>query len=197
MASYLFADTGTLIALGKAGLLDTLLPANNGGRVLVITQEIRQELIDWTNRAGKPGMLEGAAKALAWIQGHLGDLTLLPQPIPTVPGGADAGERSVRALLDGVVAPGGFQVPQNSDVLFVHEDPAGAQNIILPGHEKQGLIYPVRVRLDAADIEVDGKRIAISPGMAVSAEIVTGDRRVIEYVLSPILRYRHESARER
>lgn len=63
--------------------------------------------------------------------------------------------------------------------------------------EKQGLIYPVRVRLDAAEIDIDGKRIAISPGMAVSAEIVTGDRRVIEYVLSPILRYRHESGRER
>jgi hemolysin D len=63
--------------------------------------------------------------------------------------------------------------------------------------EKQGLIYPVRVRLDAATIAVDGKPVAIAPGMAVSAEIITGDRRVIEYVLSPILRYRHESGRER
>lgn len=63
--------------------------------------------------------------------------------------------------------------------------------------EKQGLIYPVRVRLDASTIDVDGKPVAISPGMAVSAEIITGDRRVIEYVLSPILRYRHESGRER
>ena len=63
--------------------------------------------------------------------------------------------------------------------------------------DKQGLIYPVRVRLDAADIDVDGKKIAISPGMAASAEIITGDRRVIDYVLSPILRYRHESGRER
>jgi hypothetical protein len=61
--------------------------------------------------------------------------------------------------------------------------------------EKQGLIHPVRVRLDAADI--DSKRVAISPDMAVSAEIVTGDRRVIEYVLSPILRHRYESGRER
>jgi len=63
--------------------------------------------------------------------------------------------------------------------------------------EKQGLIYPVRVRLDASTIDVDGKPVAIAPGMAVSAEIITGERRVIEYVLSPILRYRHESARER
>jgi hemolysin D len=63
--------------------------------------------------------------------------------------------------------------------------------------DKLGLIYPVRVRLDATDILVDGKRVAIAPGMAVNAEIITGDRRVIDFVLSPILRYRHESGRER
>jgi uncharacterized protein YecT (DUF1311 family) len=32
--------------------------------------------------------------------------------------------------------------------------------------------------------------------MAVNAEIITGDRRVIDFVLSPILRYRNESERE-
>ena len=63
--------------------------------------------------------------------------------------------------------------------------------------DKLGLIYPVRVRLEAADIDIEGKRVTIAPGMAVNAEIITGDRRVIEYVLSPILRYRNESARER
>lgn len=63
--------------------------------------------------------------------------------------------------------------------------------------DKLGLVYPVRVRLDAGDIKVDGKRVAIAPGMAVNAEIITGDRRVIDYVLSPILRYRQESGRER
>ena len=65
------------------------------------------------------------------------------------------------------------------------------------GNEKQGLIYPVRVRLGAVTIDIDGKPVAIAPGMAVSAEIITSDRRVIEYVLSPLLRYRHESGRER
>jgi len=63
--------------------------------------------------------------------------------------------------------------------------------------DKLGLIYPVRVRLDAANIDIDGKRVAIAPGMAVSAEIITGDRRLLEYVLSPVLRYRSEAGRER
>ena len=63
--------------------------------------------------------------------------------------------------------------------------------------DRLGLVYPARVRLAADEIDIDGKRVAITPGMAVSAEIITGDRRVIDFLLSPILRYRHESARER
>jgi hemolysin D len=33
--------------------------------------------------------------------------------------------------------------------------------------------------------------------MAVTVEIKTGSRRIIEYVLSPLLRYKQESLRER
>jgi hypothetical protein len=36
-----------------------------------------------------------------------------------------------------------------------------------------------------------------APGMAVTVEIKTGTRRIIEYLMSPLLRYRHESLRER
>jgi hemolysin D len=63
--------------------------------------------------------------------------------------------------------------------------------------DKLGLIYPVRVRLDASETMIDGMNVAIAPGMAVNAEIITGNRRVIEYVLSPVLRYRDEAGRER
>jgi hemolysin D len=63
--------------------------------------------------------------------------------------------------------------------------------------DKLGLIYPVQVRLDASSIAADGRQVEIAPGMSVNAEIITGDRRVIEYVLSPLLRYRHEAGRER
>lgn len=63
--------------------------------------------------------------------------------------------------------------------------------------DKLGLVYPVRVRLDTADIDVDGSRVPIAPGMAASAEIVTGQRRLIEFILSPLLRYRNEAGRER
>jgi hemolysin D len=46
-------------------------------------------------------------------------------------------------------------------------------------------------------INVDGKPIRLSPGMNLTAEIKTGQRRVIEFFLSPIQRAGNESLRER
>jgi hemolysin D len=46
-------------------------------------------------------------------------------------------------------------------------------------------------------MNIDGKQVAISPGMNVTAEIKTGERRVIEFLLSPIQRAGSESLRER
>ena len=43
----------------------------------------------------------------------------------------------------------------------------------------------------------DGKPIRLAPGMNVTAEIKTGKRRVIEYLLSPIEKAGRESLRER
>jgi hemolysin D len=33
--------------------------------------------------------------------------------------------------------------------------------------------------------------VNLAPGMAVTVEIKTGTRRLIEYLMSPLLRYRH------
>ena len=63
--------------------------------------------------------------------------------------------------------------------------------------EKVGLIYPTRVSMDRATIQVEGKQVPLSPGMAVTVEIKTGKRRVIEYLLSPLLKSVQESLRER
>ena len=63
--------------------------------------------------------------------------------------------------------------------------------------EQLGLVYAARVVLDAQTIEASGRPVTLSPGMSATVEIKTGTRRVIEYVLSPLLRYRDESLRER
>jgi hemolysin D len=44
---------------------------------------------------------------------------------------------------------------------------------------------------------IDGKRIALSPGVNITAEIKTGQRRIIEFLLSPVQRAGAESLRER
>ena len=46
-------------------------------------------------------------------------------------------------------------------------------------------------------MNVDGKWLKLAPGMAVTVEIKTGQRRVIEYFLSPLMAHVSESARER
>jgi len=64
-------------------------------------------------------------------------------------------------------------------------------------HEQRGPLYAVTLTLDARTIEVDGQPQPLRPGMALSAEVRTGSRRVIGFLLSPIERTGSESLRER
>jgi hemolysin D len=63
--------------------------------------------------------------------------------------------------------------------------------------DKKGLIYSVRITLDQPSMAVDGKTMPLSAGMSVNAEIKTGTRRVIEYVLSPLMQHQREALHER
>lgn len=63
--------------------------------------------------------------------------------------------------------------------------------------EKKGSYYPAILTLNQKAMDIDGKRIPLSPGMNITAEIKTGQRRVIEYLLSPVQRAGSESLRER
>ena len=59
------------------------------------------------------------------------------------------------------------------------------------------LAYPAKVTLLQDWILIDGRQEKIRAGMRVSAEIKTGDRRVIEYLLSPVMQAAKEAGRER
>lgn len=63
--------------------------------------------------------------------------------------------------------------------------------------EKLGLIYATRVKLAKDTLQVENKIIRMTPGMAVTVEVKTGKRRVIEYFLSPLMQVADESLRER
>lgn len=55
----------------------------------------------------------------------------------------------------------------------------------------------MHVRPLADHIHADGHDVALAPGMAVTAEIKTGNRRVVSYVLDPVARFWGEGLRER
>ncbi|NHZ65668.1 HlyD family type I secretion periplasmic adaptor subunit [Massilia genomosp. 1] len=63
--------------------------------------------------------------------------------------------------------------------------------------EKKGSFYPATLKFMQTTLMVDGKRVALSPGMNITAEIKTGKRRIIEYLLAPVQRATQESLRER
>lgn len=63
--------------------------------------------------------------------------------------------------------------------------------------DKKGLIYSTKIILDNSTINVEGQDMPLSAGMSVNVEIKTGDRRIIEYILSPLVRHQRESLNER
>jgi hemolysin D len=64
-------------------------------------------------------------------------------------------------------------------------------------HEHLGLVYKARIRLLRRQVKVDGVRVRLSAGMNVTAEMKTGQRRVIEYLVDPLRRTADEAMRER
>ena len=106
---------------------------------------------------------------------------------------------------------------ENKDIGFVQEGQSAAVKIdafdytkygTLPARvthvsrdaiqdEKKGLIYAVKITLDQSNMLLDGKTVPLSAGMSVNVDIKTGSRRVIEYVLSPLIQHQREALHER
>ena len=61
----------------------------------------------------------------------------------------------------------------------------------------QEMSYAARVSLDRTQMQIDDNLVNLGLGMAVTVEIKTGERTVLSYLLSPIMRYKHETLRER
>jgi hemolysin D len=82
----------------------------------------------------------------------------------------------------------------SSDAIVEAPGPS-SQSVSATGGED--LHYLVRLRLDRDAMDVDGRQVGLTPGMMVEAEIKTGKRRVIEFVLSPLAKATGEAGRER
>ena len=87
---------------------------------------------------------------------------------------------------------------------ITRDKPQDKSNDNTPGAETassepkgQEMNYAARVSLERTQMQVDEKLVNLSPGMAVTVEIKTGSRRIISYLMSPLLRYKQEMLRER
>lgn len=62
--------------------------------------------------------------------------------------------------------------------------------------ENLGEIYPVLIELKENKIKIDNNYIKLIPGMTCTVDIKIGKRHLIEYIISPMIRYKDEALRE-
>lgn len=161
-----------------------LLKAENRGRMMILTAPV-----------------DGVVQQLAMHT--IGGVVTQAQPLMVIVPGENPLE--VEAMLP------------NKDVGFVHAGQAVEAKVetfsftkygTLSGQithvspdaiqdENLGLVFAIRVRLDSDVMNVDGRSVRLSPGMAVTIEVKTGSRRLIECFLGPLIQYADESLRER
>jgi len=115
----------------------------------------------------------------------------------------------VKPLMVLVPSRGGLEMEArilNKDIGFVHVGQSAAVKLeafpftrygTVPGRVKSisrdaiedkelGLVYVATVTLDRASLNVEGRPVALSAGLAATADILTGRRRIISYLLSPL-----------
>lgn len=64
-------------------------------------------------------------------------------------------------------------------------------------HDQLGLVYKVTIIITTPLDVVEKSGIMISPGMNATVEVISEKRRIIDYFISPLLRYKDEAIRER
>ncbi|GGA48624.1 HlyD family type I secretion periplasmic adaptor subunit [Dyella nitratireducens] len=63
--------------------------------------------------------------------------------------------------------------------------------------DKRKWVFTAQIALPTDHIVIEGKSVHLTPGMAVTAEIKTGRRRIMSYLLSPLIQHAQESMHER
>lgn len=127
---------------------------------------------------------------------------------------------AAKPLMVVVPAKGGIEVEikvLNKDVGFVRAGQDAAVKLeafpftrygTVPGHVRSisrdavqdkdlGPVYVATILLERSHIDADGKRYALTPGLAATADIKTGTRRIISYLLSPLQSTISQAGRER
>lgn len=63
--------------------------------------------------------------------------------------------------------------------------------------KKEETFYTVRIETQKSYVQHNGKKLSILPGMTLSADIITGRKSVLDYILKPILKTKQHMLSER
>jgi len=98
--------------------------------------------------------------------------------------------RVMRIARDAIPAP---------DASAIEGDPARASNTagFAGGERTQNLVFAVNLVPETSTISVDGVDEPLTSGMAVTVELKTGARRLLEYLFSPLVEVASRAMRER
>lgn len=144
------------------------------------------------------------------------DGTVQQLEVHTVGGVVEA----AKPLMAVVPAKGGLEVEArilNKDVGFVRAGQEAAVKLeafpftrygTVPGRVRSisrdavqdkdlGLVYVATISLNQAMIDADGRRFALTPGLAATVDVRTGTRAIISYLLSPLQSSIAQAGRER
>lgn len=167
-------------------------------------QSLRQELIKARDMNKKQQLIAPVSGIVQELAIHtIGGVVTEAQPLMKIV--PEHQQLEVEAWLENKDI--GFVYPEQPAEIKVHTFPFTKYGIIngtvdtvsadATADEQRGLIYKAKVMMDKTSLVIDGRSVQLVPGMGVSAEIKIGKRLLIEYILTPLLRYKDESVGER
>jgi hemolysin D len=95
-----------------------------------------------------------------------------------------------RVSSDAIPEPDASQIEGNAARSPRDKSFAGAQRT-------QNLVFPVTLTPARNAMVVDGQTVPLTPGMALTVEIATGQRRILEYIFSPLVETASQVMKER
>ena len=209
------------VQLARIDQLNASVAANESKRDMMISERFKNTLNELQELVVREAMLREELlkaeqrssnyKLLAPIDGTVQELA-----VSTIGGVVTPAQELMKIVPEG----GGVMVEAmflNKDIGFIHPGQAAEIKVdtfnftkygVIDAElsdlsndaiqdEKLGLVYKARLTPAKSELTINDKLINLSPGMTVTAEVKTGQRRVIEFFLSPLLRYKQESLGER
>jgi len=95
-----------------------------------------------------------------------------------------------RVASDAIPEPDAQQTENGPSRPHKDQTFAGAQRT-------QNLVFPVTLTPERTFMSVEGQQIPLTPGMAVDVDITTGNRRILEYLFSPLVETASRAMKER